>query len=203
MNNVSRYVTFNINNYKISMCIRVLFSIYKYIYIVVQSARKSNRNCVRYWNRVITTGRVPTLIRAHTDVTVHLDIPDRRVTTVRISILILFPYPHHVTFDVRAIFTGVVLDITANFSGNSYLQLDNNLLDKTKKEHSISMTFTTDSANGLLYWQGQEPNNDGVIENFIAVSSTWKNKKKQKNKNHAFVKINSIEFVTKQRNGFT
>ncbi|MCP6484369.1 LamG domain-containing protein, partial [Klebsiella pneumoniae] len=32
------------------------------------------------------------------------------------------------------------------------------------------MTFTTDSANGLLYWQGQEPNNDGVVENFIAVS---------------------------------
>lgn len=69
-------------------------------------------------------------------------------------------------------FTEVVLDITANFSGNSYLQLDNNnLLDKTKNEHSISMTFTTDSANGLLYWQGQEPNNDGVVENYIAVSS--------------------------------
>lgn len=66
----------------------------------------------------------------------------------------------------------MVLDITANFSGNSYLQLDNNnLLDRTKNEHSISMTFTTDSANGLLYWQGQEPNNDGVVENYIAVSS--------------------------------
>lgn len=33
------------------------------------------------------------------------------------------------------------------------------------------MTFTTDSANGLLYWQGQEPNNDGIVENYIAVSS--------------------------------
>ncbi|XP_050052982.1 basement membrane-specific heparan sulfate proteoglycan core protein-like isoform X1 [Aphis gossypii] len=64
----------------------------------------------------------------------------------------------------------VVLDITANFSGNSYLQLDNSLLDQDKREHSISMTFTTDSANGLLYWQGQEPNNDGVVDNYIAVS---------------------------------
>ncbi|MBO8666479.1 hypothetical protein INO76_15735, partial [Staphylococcus aureus] len=32
------------------------------------------------------------------------------------------------------------------------------------------MTFTTDSANGLLYWQGQEPNNDGVVDNYIAIS---------------------------------
>lgn len=67
--------------------------------------------------------------------------------------------------------TEVVLDLTANFSGNSYLQLDNGLLDKSKKEHSILMTFTTDSDNGLLYWQGQEPNNDGVVENYIAISS--------------------------------
>lgn len=36
------------------------------------------------------------------------------------------------------------------------------------------MSFTTDSANGLLYWQGQEPNNDGVVENYIAVSSKEK-----------------------------
>ncbi|XP_029344965.1 basement membrane-specific heparan sulfate proteoglycan core protein isoform X9 [Acyrthosiphon pisum] len=64
----------------------------------------------------------------------------------------------------------VVLDITANFSGNSYLQLENSLLDRNKREHSISMTFTTDSANGLLYWQGQEPNNDGVVDNYIAIS---------------------------------
>lgn len=64
-----------------------------------------------------------------------------------------------------------MLDITANFSGNSYLQLENSLLDQNKREHSISMTFTTDSANGLLYWQGQEPNNDDVVENYIAVSS--------------------------------
>lgn len=60
----------------------------------------------------------------------------------------------------------------ANFSSNSYLQLDNDLLDKTKQEHSISFTFIPVSANGLLYWQGQEPNNDGVIENFVDVSST-------------------------------
>ncbi|XP_025416415.1 basement membrane-specific heparan sulfate proteoglycan core protein isoform X4 [Sipha flava] len=67
----------------------------------------------------------------------------------------------------------VVLDITANFSGNSYLQLDHNILDRTKEEHSISMTFTTDSANGLLYWQGQEPKNEDIsytIENYIAIS---------------------------------
>lgn len=69
------------------------------------------------------------------------------------------------------LFAEVVLDITANFSGNSFLQLDNNLLDRTKKEHSISMTFTTDSANGLLYWQGQEPKNEDMIENYIAISS--------------------------------
>jgi len=74
-------------------------------------------------------------------------------------------------FLTRNFFAEVVLDITANFSGNSYLQLENSLLDKNKKEHSISMTFTTDSANGLLYWQGQEPNNDGVIDNYIAISS--------------------------------
>lgn len=67
--------------------------------------------------------------------------------------------------------TEVALDITANFSGNSYLQLANSLLDNTKTEHSISMTFTTESANGLLYWQGEEPNSDGVVENYIAVSS--------------------------------
>lgn len=65
----------------------------------------------------------------------------------------------------------VILDITANFSGNSYLQLDNKLLDKTKREHSISMTFTTESANGLLYWQGEEPNDDGHVENYILISS--------------------------------
>lgn len=74
-------------------------------------------------------------------------------------------------FLTRNFFAEVVLDITANFSGNSYLQLENSLLDKNKKEHSISMTFTTDSANGLLYWQGQEPNNDGVVDNYIAISS--------------------------------
>lgn len=68
-------------------------------------------------------------------------------------------------------FAEVTLDITANFSGKSYLQLDNELLDRYKKEHSISMTFTTDSANGLLYWQGQEPNNDGVVDNYISISS--------------------------------
>jgi len=77
-----------------------------------------------------------------------------------------------VAIHAHQMFAGVVLDITANFSGNGYLQLDNSLLDKTRREHSVSMTFTTDSANGLLYWQGQEPNNDGVVENFIAVSST-------------------------------
>lgn len=66
----------------------------------------------------------------------------------------------------------MALDVAANFSGNGYLELDKSLLNATKDEHSMSMTFTTDSANGLLYWQGQEPNNDGVVENFVAVSST-------------------------------
>lgn len=63
-----------------------------------------------------------------------------------------------------------MLDVTANFSGDGYLQLDAGLLDKTSEKHSIAMTFTTNSANGLLYWQGQEPNSEGVVENYIAIS---------------------------------
>jgi len=128
----------------------------------------SKRSCVRRWNLVSTTASAQTSIRARTGAIALSDIRDRRATKVRIDRgrkFLIF------VFLTRNFFAEVVLDITANFSGNSYLQLENSLLDRNKREHSISMTFTTDSANGLLYWQGQEPNNDGVVDNYIAISS--------------------------------
>ncbi|XP_050533162.1 basement membrane-specific heparan sulfate proteoglycan core protein-like isoform X14 [Daktulosphaira vitifoliae] len=64
----------------------------------------------------------------------------------------------------------ITLDSTANFTSNSYLQLDKSLLEKYKGEHSIALSFTTESANGLLYWQGEEPNDRGIIENYISIS---------------------------------
>lgn len=141
--------------------------LYVLVYIVVRNVT-SKRSCVLRWNRVSTTACAPTSIRARTGAIAPLDILDQRVTKVRIDRgwqIFIF------VFLTWTFFAEVVLDITANFSGNSYLQLENSLLDRNKREHSLSMTFTTDSANGLLYWQGQEPNNDGVVDNYIAVSS--------------------------------
>jgi len=104
---------------------------------------------------------------------VQVRLPSRTFGTdvQRKCVLIVVDYCFYFCILTLNFFAEVVLDITANFSGNSYLQLENSLLDRNKREHSISMTFTTDSANGLLYWQGQEPNNDGVVDNYIAISS--------------------------------
>jgi hypothetical protein len=59
----------------------------------------------------------------------------------------------------------------AHFNGDSYLEFDRNLLDHIKEngDELIAVELSTNSSNGLIFWHGQTPSEDGQGKDFISL----------------------------------
>ncbi|XP_017768750.1 PREDICTED: basement membrane-specific heparan sulfate proteoglycan core protein-like isoform X5 [Nicrophorus vespilloides] len=60
----------------------------------------------------------------------------------------------------------------ANFNGDGYLEFNNYLLDHTndQAEEVIALELSTNDTNGLIFWHGQGPNENGQGQDFIALA---------------------------------
>lgn len=66
----------------------------------------------------------------------------------------------------------VTLDISAQFKGNGYLELDRNTVANSSNQLSsgIAVLFSTRQPNGLLLWYGQNKGQAFNGEDFLALS---------------------------------
>ncbi|XP_044266426.1 basement membrane-specific heparan sulfate proteoglycan core protein isoform X20 [Tribolium madens] len=59
----------------------------------------------------------------------------------------------------------------ANFNGKGYLEFDRELLDhiRENEDELIAVELSTNSSDGLVFWHGQTPNEDGQGKNYISL----------------------------------
>ncbi|XP_064212839.1 basement membrane-specific heparan sulfate proteoglycan core protein [Tribolium castaneum] len=59
----------------------------------------------------------------------------------------------------------------AHFNGKGYLEFDRDLLDhiKENEDELIAVELSTNSSDGLVFWHGQTPNEDGQGKNYISL----------------------------------
>jgi hypothetical protein len=71
-------------------------------------------------------------------------------------------------------FVGTQLRNDAHFNGDSYLEFDRNLLDHIKEngDELIAVELSTNSSNGLIFWHGQTPSEDGQGKDFISLGGS-------------------------------
>ncbi|XP_071052422.1 basement membrane-specific heparan sulfate proteoglycan core protein isoform X15 [Onthophagus taurus] len=60
----------------------------------------------------------------------------------------------------------------AQFDGNGYLEFDRSFLphDKDDEDELIAVQFMTNYSNGVIFWHGQTPNEDGHGKDFIGLA---------------------------------
>ncbi|KAJ8950522.1 hypothetical protein NQ318_015266 [Aromia moschata] len=60
----------------------------------------------------------------------------------------------------------------AHFDGNGYLEFSRDLLSHEKEEETevIALELSTNSSEGLVFWHGQQPNEDGQGQDFISLA---------------------------------
>lgn len=69
-------------------------------------------------------------------------------------------------------FTGIELHNDAHFEGNGFLEFNRDLLDRSDQTRGeiIAFQLSTDSSDGLIFWHGQTPEQDGIGHDFIALA---------------------------------
>lgn len=61
-----------------------------------------------------------------------------------------------------------------HFEGNGYLEFDRSLLPhSSEKEEVIALQLSTNASNGLIFWQGQTPNEDGRDRDNIGLAGRF------------------------------
>lgn len=75
-------------------------------------------------------------------------------------------------------FIGIELHNDAHFEGNGFLEFNRDLLDHSdqSRQEVIAFELSTNSSDGLIFWHGQTPEQDGIGQDFIALAG-----KSQKN----------------------
>lgn len=63
----------------------------------------------------------------------------------------------------------------ASFDGTGYLEFDKSLLPHNydDEDEIIALELSTNSSNGLIFWHGQTPNEDGQGQDFIALAGKY------------------------------
>lgn len=56
-----------------------------------------------------------------------------------------------------------------HFGGNGYLEFNRSLLphDYDDEDETIALEISTNSTDGLIFWHGQRPNEDGQGQDYI------------------------------------
>lgn len=74
-------------------------------------------------------------------------------------------------------FLEVQLRNDVHFDGNGYLEIDRYLLDHTKEDDDevIAFEISTNTSDGLIFWHGQTPNEDGQGQDYISLGSNFFN----------------------------
>lgn len=69
--------------------------------------------------------------------------------------------------------TGVEIREDAHFSSNGYLEFSKNMLPHNKEhlDEVIGLELSTNQSEGLIFWHGQRPNEDGQGKDYIYLAS--------------------------------
>lgn len=70
-------------------------------------------------------------------------------------------------------FLGIELHNDAHFDGNGFLEFNRALLDHStqNQQEIIAFELSTNSSDGLIFWHGQTPEQDGIGQDYIALAS--------------------------------
>lgn len=61
-----------------------------------------------------------------------------------------------------------------HFSGNGYVEFSKSLLNHDQDESEvIALELSTNSSDGLIFWQGQTPEEDGRGQDYIALARNY------------------------------
>lgn len=79
---------------------------------------------------------------------------------------------YRTTIIFHYVLIGTELRNDAHFDGNGYLEFSRDLLPHENDDDTeiIALELSTNSSNGVVFWHGQKPNEDGQGQDYISLA---------------------------------